>query len=113
MVWCGAPWIFQSFHCAEFLNGNAAPVIRRTGRLQATLALSAVLIAQNPRLSLPIPSQSVWAEQSMPILVHGGYRASVFHRRPDQTIDLFFGLTCTKRCPHAFRIPGDQKQPIF
>ena len=45
----------------------------------------------------------------MPILVHSGYRPSVFYRRPDQTIDTFLWLNCAKRCPHAFRIPGDQE----
>ena len=110
MIWCGAPGAFQKFYCAEFLNRNAAPVGRRTGRLQATLALSAVLIIQNPQLSLPVSPQSVRAKQPMPILVHSGYRASVFYRRPDQTIDVFLRLNCAKRCLQAFRILGDQDQ---
>jgi hypothetical protein len=110
MIWCGPPWAFQKFYCAEFLNRNAAPVGRRTDGLQSTLALSAVLIAQNPQLSLPVPPQSVRAKQPMPILVHSGYRAPVFYCRPHQTIDVFLWLNCAKRYPHAFRIPGDQVQ---
>ena len=96
MIRCGAPGALQKFHCAEFLNRNAAPVGRRTDRLQATLALSAVLVAQNPQLSLPVLPQSVRAKQTMPLLVHSGYRESVFYSCPDQAIGVFLWLHCAK-----------------
>jgi hypothetical protein len=109
MIGCGAPWVFQKFHSAEFLNRNTAPVVRRTDRLQSTLTLSAVLIAQNPQLSLPVPPQSVWAKQPIPILVHSGYRASVFYRCPEKRIEVFLGAELhLYRYPHALRIPGDE-----
>jgi hypothetical protein len=83
MIQRSAPRAFQKFYCAKFLNCNAAPVGRRTHRLQAALALPAVLIAQNPQLSLSVPPQSVRAKQPMPMLVHSSYWVSAFYRRPD------------------------------
>jgi hypothetical protein len=83
MIRRGAPQAFQKLYCAKFLNCDAAPVGRRTYRLQTTLALPAVLIAQNPQLSLSISPQSVRAKQSMPMLVLSSYWVSVLYRRPD------------------------------
>ncbi len=103
MIGRGEPWTFQQFYCAKHLHSNAAPVGRRIGWLQATFAVSAVLITQNPQLPLPIPSQSVRAKQPMPILVYSGYRPSLFYRGPDQTIDILW-LNCAQRYPHPFRI---------
>jgi hypothetical protein len=113
MIRCGAPGALQKFHCAEFFNRNAAPVGRRTNRLQATFALSAVLIAQYPQLSLPVPPQPVWAKQPVPILIHSGYRASLFYRPPDQTIDVFLCLHCAKPGPPRLQDTGDQDQFIL
>jgi hypothetical protein len=113
MIRCGAPGAFQKFHCAEFLNRNATPVGRRTDWLQATFALSAVLKAQNPKLPLLVPPQPVWTKQPMPMIVHSGYRPSVFYCRPDQTIDVFNRLNCAKRCTHAIQGYGDHATSIF
>jgi hypothetical protein len=101
----------RSSTALSFSTAMQPPVGRRTYRLQATLALSAVLVAQNPQLSLPVPPQSVWAKQPMPMpmLVDSGYRRSVLYRPPDQTIDVFLWLSA-KRYAHAPRIPVDQNQ---
>jgi hypothetical protein len=104
MIRCGAPRAFQQFHCAEFLNRYATPVSRRTNRLQATLALTAVLIAQHSKFSLLIPPQAVWTKLPMLMIVHSGYRTSVFYRCPDETIDILDRLNCTKGRTHTFRI---------
>jgi hypothetical protein len=93
MIRRGAPRTYPKLHSAEFLNCNAAPVGRRSDRLQATLALSAVLIAKNPKLSLLVPPQPVRTKQPMPKLVHSSHWASMFYRCPDQTIDVFYRLT--------------------
>ena len=83
MIRRGAPRAFQKFYCAKFLHCNAAPVGRRTHRLQTTLALPAVLVAQNPQLSLSVSPQSVRAKQPMPMLVLSSYWVSAFYRRPN------------------------------
>jgi hypothetical protein len=100
-VRCGAPRAVQKFHSAEFLHYNAVPVDRRTDRLQATPALSAALITQNSELPVLVPPQPVGTKQSRERIVHRGYRTSVFHRCPDETIDVLYGLSCAKRRPHA------------
>jgi hypothetical protein len=51
--------------------------------LQTTLALPAVLVAQNPQLSLSVSPQSVRAKQPMPMLVLSSYWVSAFYRRPN------------------------------
>ncbi len=96
MIRCGAPRAVQKFHSAEFLHYNAAPVGRRTDRLQATLALSAVLIAQNSKLPVLVPPQPVGTKQPRERIVHRGYRTSVFRRCPDETIDVLYWLSCPK-----------------
>ena len=105
MIRCGAPWAFQKFHCTQFLNCNTAPVRRRTGWLQTTLALSAVLIAQNPKVPLLIPPQPVWTKPPMPVIVYSRQWTSALYRCPDETIDIFYRLNCTERCTHTLRIP--------
>jgi hypothetical protein len=106
MVRCSAPRAVQKFHSAEFLHYNAAPVDRRTDRLQATLALSPVLIAQNSKLPVLVSSQPVGTTQSRERIVHRGYRTSVFHRCPDEAIDVLYGLSCAKQRPHASQDTG-------
>ena len=72
--------------------------------LQTTFALSAVLIAQNPKLPLLVPTQSVWAQEPTPLVVHSGYRMSAFYCRPNQTVDVFHRLDRLRRRTHAFRV---------
>jgi hypothetical protein len=88
MVRCGAPGAFQYSHCAESLQRNAAPVGWRTDRLQTTLAFSPVLITPHAKLPLFVPSQSVWAQEPTPMVVHRSYRVSAFYRAPNQTVDI-------------------------
>src|SRR4051812_25120000 len=86
MIRRSAPRAFDQFDCAEFLNRNTAPVGRRTDWLEATLALSAVLIGQNSQLPVLVPPQSVGTKQPRERIVHRGYRPSVFDRCPDEAI---------------------------
>ena len=108
MIRRSTPYALQKFYCAEFLNRNAAPVSRRTVGLQATLALSAVLIAQNPNLSVLVPPQTVGTKQPRTRIVHRSYRVFVFYRCPDQTVNIFQRLNCAKRRPHVFRISAER-----
>jgi hypothetical protein len=87
MIRRSAPRAFDQFHCAEFLNRNTAPVGWRTDWLQATLALSAELIAQNSKLPLLVPPQPVGTKQPRERIVYCGYRTSAFYRSPDEAID--------------------------
>jgi hypothetical protein len=47
-------------------------------------------------LSLLVPPQTVWTEQSRPLLVHSRYWASMLYRCPDQTIDVLHRLNCAR-----------------
>src|SRR4051812_6074962 len=88
MIGGSAPRAFDKFPCAEFPTRNPAPVGRRPNRFQPTFALSAVLIAQNSQLPVPVPPQPVGTKQPRERIVHRGYRTSVFHRGPDKAIDV-------------------------
>jgi hypothetical protein len=101
MIRCSAPRAIQKFHSPESLNCHAAPVGRRTDRLQAALALSAILIAENSKLPVPGPPQPVGTKQPRERIVYGSYRISVFHRCPDEAIDVLYWLSCAQRRPHA------------
>src|SRR5688572_11080237 len=92
MVRRGSPPAFQQFHRPELFKRDAAPVGRRTNRLQTALAFSAVLIAQHSKLPLAIPPQPVWAHESTAVVVHGGDGSSALDRRPNQPVYVFHGL---------------------
>ena len=72
--------------------------------LQTTLALSAGLVAQNPKLPLLVSAQPVRAQQPAPLLVHCGYRVSASHGRPDQTVNVFYWLDCRRRHTMPFSV---------
>ena len=101
MIRRSAPRAFDQLHGAEFLNRNTAPVGWRTDWLQATVALSAELIAQNSKLPLLVPPQPVGTKQPRETIVYCGYRTSEFYRSPDEAIDILHCLSCAKRCAHA------------
>ena len=65
------PRSVQHFHVAELIERDAAPVVRRSRRLQAGFAFSAVLAAKHPELPFPVPSQPVRAKQAVAIVVSG------------------------------------------
>jgi hypothetical protein len=80
--------------------------------LQATLALSAELIAQNSKLPLLVPSQPVGTKQPRETIVYCGYRTSEFYRSPDEAIDI---LHCLSRqtMPHASQDIRQSRQPTL
>src|SRR5580658_5802632 len=65
------PRSVQHFHVAELIERDAAPVVRRSRRLQAGFAFSAVLVAKHSELPLLVPSQPVRAKQAVAIVVSG------------------------------------------
>jgi hypothetical protein len=97
--------------CAQFLNGHAAPVSRRTDRLQAH-SLSALPIAQSSKVVLcyPVPiatDKAADADQcSYPVATRD--RSSASYRCPDATIAIPYRLNFTKRLIKTFKIPADQ-----
>ena len=87
---------FQKFHRADVLNRNAAPVGRRTNRLQTIFALATVLIAQNPKLSLLAPSPS-GVDKTIEAAACTRRLSGIYvYRSPDQTIDVFHRLNGAK-----------------
>jgi hypothetical protein len=89
VIRAGVPRSFQYLHHTESLQRNTSPVGRRTVRLQTTFAFSAVLITQNPQLSLLVPPQSMRTQQPLSTVIHSSYWMPAFHRRPNQTVDVF------------------------
>jgi hypothetical protein len=89
---CASHLPLTNFTLLSFSSTTQRQCCRGTCRLESALAFAAVLIAEDPKLSFPIPAQSVRTKQPMPFLVHGFDRLFVRHRSPDQPIDLLHGL---------------------
>ena len=81
MVGCGPPSTVKKFHAVQFVERDAAPVIRRSRRLQTAFAFPAILIAKHAELPFLVPSQPVRTKQALAIMVNSRDWPPVLHGR--------------------------------
>ena len=106
MVGRGAPRLIQELHPAELLKRGTTPVGRGTHRSESALALSAILVAQHPKLSGAIPTQTVRTKQPKPLVIDGLYRLFVRYGRPHYPIYVFNCLDpCLDNTHPLVRLP--------
>jgi len=100
------PRSVQQFHVPEFVERDAAPVIRRSRRFQAGFALSAVLIAEHAELPLSVPSQPVRTKQAVVITVDSRDRPSVLHCRTQGPVNIGHRASSARShsATHTFRL---------
>jgi hypothetical protein len=72
----GSPSIVKKFHAPELTERDAAPVIRRSRRLQAARAFPPILVAKHSQLPFLVPSQPMRAKQTLAIVIDSGDWAS-------------------------------------
>ncbi len=88
MVGSGSPHTGQEFHAPEFIERDAAPVIRRSHRLQTAFAFSAVLVAKHAKLPVLVPSKSVRTKQTVAIVVDSRDWPSALYSRAHNPINI-------------------------
>lgn len=74
------PWPVQQSDRAQLLQCDATPVVRRSGRPQATFALAAVLITEDSQLALAVSAKPVRAKQAPALVIAGRNRPSLLNR---------------------------------
>jgi hypothetical protein len=75
------PRTVEQFDSTQLLQGNTAPVGRRSRRLETAFALAAVLITEDSKPALPVPPQPVWTEQARMFVINSRNRPPPFYRR--------------------------------
>ena len=108
MVGGGSPQAVQQFHAPELVERDAAPVIRRSHRLQTALAFSAVLVTKHAELPIFVPSQAVRTKQPVAIVINGRDRPSGLHRRAHSPINILLPTHAARfgNTHHSFRLLG-------
>ena len=89
MIGCRVPCFIQQIHPAQFLNHDTTPVRRRTRRFQAAAAIARTPIAKCSHLAIVIAAQAMRAQTPFVTLVHCANRTFVYHRYPDQSVNVF------------------------
>jgi hypothetical protein len=74
------PWSVEQFNSVQFFQRNAAPVGWRSRRFEAALTLASVLITEHPKLTLLVPPQPVWTEQTRIVVIKGRNGPPVLNR---------------------------------
>ena len=92
MVGCGAPRFLQEFYAAEFIQYNTPPVLWRSRRFQTASTFSAILITQHSKLAILIPSQPVWAKQTMSVVIDGRDGPFGLHRGGHYPVNILYAL---------------------
>jgi hypothetical protein len=100
------PRSVQQFHVPEFVERDATPVMRRSHRLQTTVAFAAVLIAKRPELPFFVPPKPMRTEQTASIVINSRDWPSVLHGRAHHPINIGRQANpiCSRIAPHTFRL---------
>ena len=100
------PRSVQQFHVPEFVERDAAPVIRRSRRLQTAVAFAAVLIAKRPELPFFVPPKPMRTEQTVSIVINSRDWPSVLHGRAHHPINIRRQANpiCSRIATHTFRL---------
>ena len=88
MIGSRSPPVIQQFHVPEFVERNAAPVLRRSHRLETAFAFSAVRIAKHSELPLLIPSQPVRTKPTVAIVINSMDWPMGFHGRAHNPVNI-------------------------
>ena len=106
MVGGGPPSTVKKLHVPELIERDAAPVIRRSGRLQAALAFPAILIAKHSELPFLVPPQPVRAKQTMAIVIDSGDWPSALYRRTYRPVNILLlrGAARSRNIHYLFRL---------
>ena len=107
------PRSVQQFHVPEFVERDAAPVIRRSCRLQTAVAFAAILIAKRPELSFFVPPKPMRTEQTASIVINSRDWPSVLHGRAHDPINIGrqANSICSRIAIHTFRLTPRNDNP--
>lgn len=101
MVWrCPPNILVEQLDPAELFQCKAAPIVRRTDAPKTAPALSAVLIAEYPQLSLCIPPEPVRAQEPTPAVIDGRHGPPSRNCCPNQPVDFFDRLGLRRADAH-------------
>src|SRR5580700_441357 len=106
MVGGGPPSTVKQFHAPKLVERDAAPVIRRSRRLQAALAFPAVLVAKHSQLPFLVPSQPMRAKQTVAIVINRRDRPAGFHCRAHSPVNVVLPNRAanSRNIHHLFRL---------
>ena len=88
MVGGGPPHPIKQFDSTEFVERDAAPVIRRSDGFQATFTFSAKRIAEHPKFPFFVPTQSVRTKKAVKVVISARDWPPTLHSRTHNPVNI-------------------------